>query len=99
MNLATIRPVLLALLILFAHVGAAVHALTHLQTQPDGHAPAAACAWCVAYASLDGPAPPRAAPSPLVMAPRLLPQPVRTTQFQGAPQTPAYRSQAPPFLS
>ena len=99
MKLPSLRPVLLALLLLLAQLGASAHALSHLQKQPDADSTVTVCQWCVAYASLDGPTPPRDASPRALEAPRLLPPPVATTRFCGVRQRLAYRSQAPPFVS
>lgn len=98
MNLSTMRPVLLALLLLVAQLGASAHSLTHLKSQPEGGVPAAACEWCHAYSSLDGPVPP-AAPAPILKAPPPAHVPGPSADFHGVPQRLAYRSQAPPFVS
>jgi hypothetical protein len=98
MNLSTMRPVLLALLLLVAQLGASAHSLTHAQSQPDGSVPAAACEWCHAYSSLDGPAP-AAAPAGIVKARPPAHPLIASADFCGLPQRLAYRSQAPPFVS
>jgi hypothetical protein len=98
MNLALLRSLLLAALLMLTQLAAVTHALSHQQGGHPEELPQVTCVWCACYAHLEGPPPPAAR---VFIAPTLV---ARTTpvHISGPSQLPlrlAYRSHAPPFAA
>lgn len=93
---AVYRPLLLAIMLLLAQMGALFHAAGHLADQHS--LPETACEWCTAFANVSATAP---GTLPLLPFQALLSHSPASCQavFQAAPLRLAYRSQAPPVLS
>lgn len=91
-----VRPLLLAITLLLAQMGALFHATGHLAD--PANPPESLCEWCTAFATLGATAP---SPTPFQLAQVQQPQPITVcpTTFQTAPLRLAYHSQAPPVLS
>jgi hypothetical protein len=98
MNRRILPSLLLAVLLWVAQAGAAAHALSHLEDQPDSNLGGGTCVWCPAFAGLTGPPPHLPATQP-VPAPRVEPAPAASAAPILLRLVLAYRSQAPPLRS
>lgn len=98
MNLALLRSLLLAALLMLTQLAAVTHAVSHQQGEHPENLSQVTCAWCACYAHLDGPPPPAA---PVFIPPHLFARTtlVHTSGPSHLPLRLAYRSHAPPFVA